>query len=61
MHENHGQTIRSLPAIFAALRARHLRAVTVPELLARDAPSAAQVRAGPLGCGRPAIVARGSS
>jgi peptidoglycan/xylan/chitin deacetylase (PgdA/CDA1 family) len=54
MHENHGQTIRAMPTIFAALRRRHLRAVSVPQLLTDDPPSAAQVRAGWAGCGLPA-------
>jgi peptidoglycan/xylan/chitin deacetylase (PgdA/CDA1 family) len=51
MHENHGQTIRAMPTIFAALKRRHLRAVSVPQLLTDDPPSAAQVRAGWAGCG----------
>jgi peptidoglycan-N-acetylglucosamine deacetylase len=51
MHENHGQTIRAMLAIFAALARKHLRAVSVPELLASDPPSAAQVRAGRIACG----------
>lgn len=51
MHENHGQTIRALPTIFAALSRRHLEAVTVPQLVAEDPPSVAQLRAGGLGCG----------
>ncbi len=51
MHENHGQTIRAMLAIFAALQRRHLRAVSVPQLLSDDPPSAAQVRAGWSGCG----------
>ncbi len=50
MHENHGQTIRALPKIFAALSRRHLQAVTVPELIAADPPSLAQLRAGQRGC-----------
>jgi peptidoglycan/xylan/chitin deacetylase (PgdA/CDA1 family) len=50
MHENHGQTIRALPTIFAALARDHLRAVTVPELMAEDPPSRAQLRAGGRGC-----------
>jgi peptidoglycan/xylan/chitin deacetylase (PgdA/CDA1 family) len=50
MHENRGQTIRALLTILPALRRRHLRAVTVPELLALDPPSLAQLRAGPHGC-----------
>jgi peptidoglycan/xylan/chitin deacetylase (PgdA/CDA1 family) len=51
MHENHGQTIRAMLAIFAALQRRRLRAVSVPQLLADDPPSPAQVRAGWAGCG----------
>jgi peptidoglycan/xylan/chitin deacetylase (PgdA/CDA1 family) len=51
MHENHGQTIRAMLTIFAALRRRGLRAVSVPQLLSDDPPSAAQVRAGGTGCG----------
>jgi peptidoglycan/xylan/chitin deacetylase (PgdA/CDA1 family) len=51
MHENHGQTVRALLSIFAALQRKHLRAVSVPELLTDDPPSLAQVRAGGLGCG----------
>jgi peptidoglycan-N-acetylglucosamine deacetylase len=50
MHENRGQTIRALPTIFAALARDHLRAVTVPELVAEDPPSLAQLRAGGRGC-----------
>ncbi len=51
MHENRGQTIRALPVILAALQHRHLQAVTVPELVAEDPPSAAQLQAGGRGCG----------
>ena len=51
MHENHGQTIRALLTIFAALARDHLRAVTVPELVTEDPPSPAQLRAGGRGCG----------
>jgi peptidoglycan/xylan/chitin deacetylase (PgdA/CDA1 family) len=51
MHENRGQTIRALLTIFAALGRDHLRAVTVPELVAEDPPSLAQLRAGGRGCG----------
>lgn len=51
MHENRGQTIRALPAIFAALLRDRLSAVTVPELVAKDPPSLAQLRAGSRGCG----------
>ncbi len=51
MHENHGQTVRAMLSIFAALQRRHLRAVSVPQLLTDDPPSDAQVRAGGSGCG----------
>jgi len=50
MHENHGQTIRALPVIFAALDRRRLRAVTVPELVSADPPSPTQLRRGLSGC-----------
>jgi peptidoglycan/xylan/chitin deacetylase (PgdA/CDA1 family) len=51
MHENHGQTVRAMISVFAALKRKHLRAVSVPQLLTDDPPSSAQVRAGGLGCG----------
>jgi peptidoglycan/xylan/chitin deacetylase (PgdA/CDA1 family) len=51
MHENHGQTVRAMLSIFAALQRKRLRAVSVPQLLTDDPPSAAQLRAGRLGCG----------
>ncbi len=51
MHENHGQTIRALPYIFAALRRRHLRAVSIPRLLSDDPPTRAQLDRGWSGCG----------
>ena len=51
MHENHGQTIRALLSVFAALARDHLQAVTIPELVANDPPSPAQLRAGGRGCG----------
>ncbi|GAC1437265.1 MAG: hypothetical protein NVSMB51_10710 [Solirubrobacteraceae bacterium] len=51
MHENRGQTIRASLTILPALARKHLRAVTLPELLAQDPPTAAQLRAGPRGCG----------
>jgi peptidoglycan-N-acetylglucosamine deacetylase len=57
MHENHGQTVRALRGIFTALERRHLRAVSVPQLLTDDPPSSAQVRAGGGGCS----VQRGTS
>jgi len=58
MHENHGQTIRALKyLVLPLLRARHLVTVTVPQLLALDPPSRAQVRDGLAGClSRPVTV-----
>ena len=53
MHENAAQTLGSLQAIVAAVRAKHLRPVTVPQLLALDPPSPQQLEAGPRGCGLP--------
>jgi peptidoglycan/xylan/chitin deacetylase (PgdA/CDA1 family) len=51
LHENHGQTIRAMTTLLPALRRRHLRSVSLPELLATDPPSVAQVRKGWIGCG----------
>lgn len=59
MHENHGQTIRAMLNIFAALKRKHLRPVSVARLLTDDPPSDAQVRAGGLGCGGGASVGSG--
>ncbi|HEX3392807.1 MAG TPA: polysaccharide deacetylase family protein [Solirubrobacteraceae bacterium] len=59
MHENHGQTIRAMLNIFAALKRKHLRAVSVARLLSDDPPSDAQVRAGGLGCGVGASAGKG--
>ncbi len=60
MHENRGQTIRALTTLLPELHRRHLRSVSLPELFATDPPSSAQVRRGPLGCGRAVKVGRGS-
>ena len=51
MHENHGQTVRAMPSIFAALQRKRLRAVSVPQLLSDDPPSLSRVQAGGAGCG----------
>jgi peptidoglycan/xylan/chitin deacetylase (PgdA/CDA1 family) len=51
MHENHGQTVRALLGIFAALARLHLQPVSVPQLLTDDPPSEALVREGGSGCG----------
>jgi peptidoglycan/xylan/chitin deacetylase (PgdA/CDA1 family) len=50
MHENRGQTIRAMRGILPALKRRHLKLVTVPELLAADPPSKAQIAKGVKGC-----------
>ncbi len=50
MHENRGQTIRALTTLLPALQQRHLRSVSVPQLLASDPPSPEQVRNGLAGC-----------
>jgi peptidoglycan/xylan/chitin deacetylase (PgdA/CDA1 family) len=59
MHENHGQTIRALPYIFAALRRRHLRTASIPELLTEDPPGASQVQGGWSACGLKASLSGG--
>ena len=53
MHENRGQTIRALRSLLPWLRRHHLHAVSVPELLAADPPSAAQLGRGENGCPAP--------
>ena len=45
MHDLHAVTVKALPRLLALLQARHLRAVTVPELLRTDPPSYRQLRA----------------
>jgi peptidoglycan/xylan/chitin deacetylase (PgdA/CDA1 family) len=60
MHENRGQTIRALPVIFSALKRDHLRAVTIPELVAADPPSARQLRQGGRGCTVTRMASNGS-
>jgi peptidoglycan-N-acetylglucosamine deacetylase len=53
MHENRGQTIRALKfVVLPALRRLRYRLVTVPQLLALDPPSAAQLDRGLNGCSR---------
>ncbi len=56
MHENRGQTIRALTTLLPVLHRRHLRSVSVLELLATDPPSPAQVRRGETACGAPTRV-----
>jgi peptidoglycan/xylan/chitin deacetylase (PgdA/CDA1 family) len=50
LHENRGQTIRALTTLLPYLHRRHLRSVSIPELLASDPPSLAQLRRGSFGC-----------
>jgi peptidoglycan/xylan/chitin deacetylase (PgdA/CDA1 family) len=57
LHENRGQTIRALTSLLPYLHHRHLRSVSLPELLASDPPSLTQLRRGWSGCGERAIPA----
>jgi hypothetical protein len=50
MHENLRQTELALPAVLSKLRAAGLRSLSIPELLALDPPSLAQLHAGIRGC-----------
>ena len=52
MHENRGQTIQALHKILPAVRRKHLEAVPVSELLARDPPTREQLDRGRAGCPR---------
>jgi peptidoglycan/xylan/chitin deacetylase (PgdA/CDA1 family) len=51
LHDIHPATVRALPRLLALLRRRHLRAVTVPELLRRDPPGYRQLMADSRGRG----------
>jgi peptidoglycan/xylan/chitin deacetylase (PgdA/CDA1 family) len=51
LHDLKPVTLRALPKLLQAIRARHLRAVTVPELLRSDAPSYHQLEADARGRG----------
>jgi peptidoglycan/xylan/chitin deacetylase (PgdA/CDA1 family) len=51
LHDLHAVTVRALPKLLALLRARHLRPVTVAELLRTDAPPYRQLRADSRGRG----------
>jgi peptidoglycan/xylan/chitin deacetylase (PgdA/CDA1 family) len=50
MHETYTRTLLALHTILPELRRRNLQPVTIPELLALDPPSEAQLRAGFQGC-----------
>jgi peptidoglycan/xylan/chitin deacetylase (PgdA/CDA1 family) len=52
MHENQPEDVKALKRILAQLQARGFKFLTVPELLALDPPSRAQVRRGLKGCRR---------
>ena len=45
LHDIHAATVRALPRLLALIRARHLRAVSIPELLRSDAPTYSQLMA----------------
>ena len=63
MHENRGQTIKALTyTVLPALRRLHFRVESLPELLAADPPSAAQLRRGLGGCANntPRVAGRGA-
>jgi peptidoglycan-N-acetylglucosamine deacetylase len=61
MHENRGQTLKGLHWEHAlrALRARHLRAVSLTQLLVTDPPSRAQLAKGSRGCETARVSGRG--
>jgi peptidoglycan/xylan/chitin deacetylase (PgdA/CDA1 family) len=50
MHETKDTTLAVLPKILAAAKQKGLRLVSIPQLLALDPPTEAQVRAGGNGC-----------
>ena len=52
MHENQPEDVKALKRVLPQLRARGFKFLTVPELLALDPPSRAQVRRGLRGCKR---------
>jgi peptidoglycan/xylan/chitin deacetylase (PgdA/CDA1 family) len=50
LHENLRETERALPSVLRLLRSEHLQSVSVPELVALDPPTLAQLRDGIRGC-----------
>jgi peptidoglycan/xylan/chitin deacetylase (PgdA/CDA1 family) len=46
LHENRGTTLNALPAMLRGIREQGYKMVSVPELLALDPPSVAQLRTG---------------
>jgi peptidoglycan/xylan/chitin deacetylase (PgdA/CDA1 family) len=50
LHENLYQTQRVLPTILRHLHSKHLTSVSIPDLLALDPPTLAQLRARIRGC-----------
>lgn len=50
MHETHDTTLAALPKVLAAAKQKGIRLVSIPQLLALDPPSEAQLRAGGDGC-----------
>jgi peptidoglycan-N-acetylglucosamine deacetylase len=61
MHDNEPQALAALPGVLAELQRKRLEPVTVPELVALDPPSPAQLDAGPRGCGLPDPNAEGGA
>ncbi|HVE68023.1 MAG TPA: polysaccharide deacetylase family protein [Solirubrobacteraceae bacterium] len=51
MHDTYDRSLAALPQILQAARRKGIRLVSVPQMLALDPPSEAQVRAGGEGCG----------
>jgi len=51
LHETYEKTLNVLPQVAAAAKQKGLRLVSIPQLLALDPPSDAQVKAGGDGCG----------
>jgi peptidoglycan/xylan/chitin deacetylase (PgdA/CDA1 family) len=45
MHDIHAVTVRALPLLLDAIEKRHLRAVSIPELMRYDPPTREQLRA----------------
>jgi len=61
MHENRGQTIKALAfTLLPELRRLHYHLVSIPELLATDPPTTAQLRRGLGGCSKNTLSVRGS-
>ena len=51
MHDTYDRSLAALPRILESARRKGIQLVSVPQLLALDPPTEAQVRAGGMGCG----------